>query len=161
MSTLVPRADRVVLADLWANYRFEGSDSAQADGYAALIDGVRRADKPVTMVQHVPLTGQTLEDKVIGPACLAAGRPCTNDVAHALPASTSLPQRLLVRKGYGDDVRWVPVEQEFCHDGRCYSAIGGVSVYFDGSHLSNAYSASLGPWLAKALDRTKSLKVVG
>jgi peptidoglycan/LPS O-acetylase OafA/YrhL len=161
MSTLVPKADRVVLADLWANYRFTGTESAQADGYAALIDGVRRAGKTVTMVQHVPLTGQTLEDKVIGPACLAAGRPCTNDVAHALPAATSLPQRLLVEKGYGDEVRWVPVQSRFCHDGMCYSAIGGVSVYFDGSHLSNAFSASLGPWLAKALDDTKPLSVAG
>ncbi|MBO9047297.1 acyltransferase [Curtobacterium flaccumfaciens pv. flaccumfaciens] len=161
MKTLVPRADRVVLADLWANYRFAGTDSAQADGYSELIDGVRDAGLPVTMLQHVPLTGQTLEDKVIGPSCLASGGSCTNDVAHALPPSTSLPQRLLVDEGYGDVVRWVPVESQFCHDGRCYSAIGGVSVYFDGSHLSNTYSASLGPWLATALDRTQPLSVVG
>jgi peptidoglycan/LPS O-acetylase OafA/YrhL len=161
LSTLVPRADRVVLADLWANYRFDGSASDQADGYAALIDQVSKRNTPVTMLQHVPLTGQTLQDKVIGPACLAAGRPCTNDVQHALPASTSLPQRLLVDHGYGDLVRWVPVESQFCHDGRCYSAIGGVSVYFDGSHLSNTFSASLGPWLATALDRTEPLSVVG
>ncbi|WIB78907.1 acyltransferase family protein [Curtobacterium sp. MCPF17_002] len=160
MSTLVPHADRVVLADLWANYRFAGAASAQADGYASLVDRVRSADKTVTMLQHVPLTGQTLEDKVIGPSCLATGRACTNDVAHALPSSTSLPQRLLVDKGYGDTVRWVPVESQFCHDGRCYSAIGGVSVYFDGSHLSNTYSASLGPWLATALAHTKPLSVV-
>lgn len=161
MSELVPRADRVVLADLWANYRFDGAASEQADGYASLIDQVRGRGRTVTMLQHVPLTGRTLQDKVIGPACLAAGRPCTNDVQHALPASTSIPQRLLVAKGYGNAVRWVPVESRFCHDGRCYSAIGGVSVYFDGSHLSNTYSASLGPWLASALHGAKPLSVVG
>lgn len=158
MSELVPRADRVVLADLWANYRFAGDDTAQADGYAALIDGARKLGATVTMMQHVPLTGQTLEKKVIGPQCLAAGRDCSNDIEHALPPATSLPQRLLVDGGYGDSVRWISVQSQFCHDGRCYSAIGGVSVYFDGSHLSNAYSASLGPWVAKALNDTDRLR---
>ncbi|OII12987.1 hypothetical protein BIU97_03415 [Curtobacterium sp. MCBA15_009] len=160
LRTLVPKADRVVLADLWANYRFAGGEQSQADGYAALIDRVRAGDRPVTLMQHVPLTGKTLENKVIGPSCLASGRECSNALEHAMPPSTSLPLRLLADAGYGDSVRWVPVESRFCHDGRCWSAIGGVSVYFDGSHLSNTYSASLGPWLAKALDRSEPLRTV-
>jgi len=158
MSELVPRVDRVVLADLWANYVFAGGASAQADGYAELIDGVRGTGSTVAMMQHVPLTGPTLEKKVIGPQCLAAGRDCSNDIARALPPATSLPQRLLVAGGRGDAVEWIPVQSQFCHDGRCYSAVGGVSVYFDGSHLSNAYSASLGPWLASALRDPEKLQ---
>ena len=157
--TVVPRADRVVLADLWANYVFPGGAGKQDVGYERVIDAVRDAGRDVTVMQHVPLTGRTLEAKVWGPNCLAEepAAACSNPVATAYPASTSAVFRGLVGDGYGGHVRYVPVHQEFCDASRCFSGIGGVSVYFDGSHLSHTYSTSLGPWLARALDRADTL----
>jgi peptidoglycan/LPS O-acetylase OafA/YrhL len=156
LNTLVPHADQVVLADLWANYVFSGSD--QVRGYRTLIDAVRSRGVPISVMQHVPLTGSTLEAKVWGPKCLAEGNHhCWNDEAHALSPQTSKPFRLLQADGYGSKVGYIATSSRFCHDGRCYFAIGGVSVYFDGSHLSNTYSTSLGPWLAQRLHDTVML----
>lgn len=157
--TVVPKADKVVLADLWANYVFPGGADRQDRGYEDVIDAVRDAGRDVSVMQHVPLTGRTLEAKVWGPKCLAQepAASCSNPLATAYPPSTSAAFRGLVDDGYGERVRYVPVHQQFCDDERCYSGIGGVSVYFDGSHLSHTYSTSLGPWLAGALDRAEPL----
>ncbi|WP_193750438.1 acyltransferase family protein [Curtobacterium luteum] len=159
LKSVVPKSDRVVLADLWANYVFDGGRGNQAKGYERLVESTRAVGRDVTVMQHVPLTGPTLEKKVWGPDCLAKQTPtsCSNPLASAYPASTSAVFRAMRHDGLGADVRYVPVEDRFCDESRCYSAIGGVSVYFDGSHLSNTYSTSLGPWLAKALRGTVTL----
>lgn len=156
LATLVPRADQVVLADLWANYLFPGADPVA--GYAGLIGAVRSKGIPITVMQHVPLTGSTLQAKVWGPKCLAEGDThCWNGQAHALSPQTAAAFQRLQAEGYGPQVGYIATSSRFCHDRRCYFAIGGVSVYFDGSHLSNTYSASLGPWLARELHTTVPL----
>ena len=159
LDQVVPRADQVVLANLWANYVFPGTEAEQSVGYERVVTGAEDRGREVTVVQHVPLTGPTLEKKVWGPNCLAEkpAAECSNPVAAAYPVGTSAVFSQLVADGYGRKVRYLPVSQEFCDDQRCYSAIGGVSVYFDGSHLSHAYSSSLGPWLGGALGRTEAL----
>ncbi|WP_175477534.1 acyltransferase family protein [Curtobacterium sp. MCBA15_008] len=161
LSDVAPRADKVVLANLWANYVFPNGSKSQSIGYERVAQGVAALGRTVTVMQHVPLTGPTLEKKVWGPDCLAenAAKDCSNPVAQAYPASTSAVFSRLVRDGYGQQIRYVPVFDRFCDDARCYSAVGGVSVYFDGSHLSHAYSSSLGPWLAKQLGSAKKLAV--
>ncbi len=159
LDDVAPRADKVVLANLWANYVFPGGNQAQDAGYEGLVKGVESIGRDVTVMQHVPLTGPTLEKKVWGPDCLAekAAKECSNPVGQAYPASTSAVFSALVEDGYGRQVRYVPVFDRFCDDERCYSAVGGVSVYFDGSHLSHSYSSSLGPWLADSLGDAKPL----
>ncbi len=156
---VVPRADKVVLANLWANYVFPGGQSQQNSGYEGVVKGVEAVGRDVTVMQHVPLTGPTLEKKVWGPDCLAEkpAKSCANPVEKAYPAATSAVFAGLQADGFGRQVRYVPVYKEFCDDDRCYSAVGGVSVYFDGSHLSHSYSSSLGPWLANALSTAKTL----
>jgi hypothetical protein len=39
-----------------------------------------------------------------------------------------------------------------CAVDRCDAAVGGVTVYFDGSHISATYSETLWPYLAEALE---------
>ncbi|PCN47252.1 acyltransferase [Curtobacterium sp. 'Ferrero'] len=153
LKTVVPRADRVVLANLWANYVFDDGRGDQAVGYERVVKSSQKLGRDVTVMQHVPLTGRTLEAKVWGPDCLAKQDPasCSNPIASAYPPSTSAVFREMRADGFGPTVRYIADADRFCDDSRCYSAIGGVSVYFDGSHLSNTYSTSLGPWLATKL----------
>lgn len=159
LKNVVPRADRVVLANLWANYVFDGGRGDQAAGYERVVQGSQARGRDVTVMQHVPLTGPTLEKKVWGPDCLAEqeASSCSNPIATAYPPATSSVFRALKEDGLARSVRYVEVQDRFCDDARCYSAIGGVSVYFDGSHLSNTYSTSLGPWLAGELRSERTL----
>lgn len=41
----------------------------------------------------------------------------------------------------------------FCEDGKCYRVIGGVVVYFDGSHISATYARTLAPYMAGPLEK--------
>jgi len=154
MKTLVPKADTVVLANFSANYVFRSKD--QTKGYQETVKQVRAAHRKVTLMEHIPLTN-TPKDRRNGPTCLTDGRDdCVNaqsaayDTTHQVPAG-------LQKAGLGDDVSWIPVSDRFCHDNRCYYAIGGTSVYWDASHMSNTYATSLGPWLARSFTTKKQL----
>ncbi|HEX8972975.1 acyltransferase family protein [Oryzihumus sp.] len=46
---------------------------------------------------------------------------------------------------------YVGVRDWFCYRGRCPAVVGDTPVYWDGSHLSAAYSELLGPMLGEAL----------
>lgn len=48
------------------------------------------------------------------------------------------------------DLRYIKTVDNFCSEGKCYLAVGGIPVYRD-THLSGLYSKSLGPWFAKIL----------
>ncbi|MFE4951888.1 acyltransferase family protein [Leifsonia sp. NPDC056665] len=156
LRSVAPRADQVVLANMSTHYTFPGGSSHQADGYAATLDGLAKLKRPVAMLQDLPLTGATPALQRDGPACLNAhAGNCTNPATHAL--ATNAVEKSLLARGYGNTLRYVPTADRFCHSGTCYYAIGGVSVYFDTSHLSNTYSASLGPWLVRALRNARPL----
>ncbi|GAB3520683.1 acyltransferase family protein [Arthrobacter monumenti] len=45
------------------------------------------------------------------------------------------------------------MDKYFCRDGTCYSAIGGVVTYFDGSHISATYAATLAPYMEKLVEK--------
>jgi hypothetical protein len=50
-------------------------------------------------------------------------------------------------------VRVVDLTSFFCDARSCYPVIGGALVHRDHGHLSTTYSATLGPYLGRALDR--------
>lgn len=143
LSTLVPQADVVVMADLRAGYA-DGSRSL--DGYVDAINRVKQAGKQIIWLSDVPLTDGVIARRD-GPECLQLHGQCTNPVDRALVAqvvTTQMEQRV-------PDLKTIDVSSRFCDQVQCYSAVGGVSVYFDGLHLSGTFSRSLGPWLAKQI----------
>jgi hypothetical protein len=40
----------------------------------------------------------------------------------------------------------------FCDETRCFSVIGGALVHHDRTHMTTAFSATLGPFILRALD---------
>ncbi|KQY60182.1 hypothetical protein ASD11_11960 [Aeromicrobium sp. Root495] len=141
---LVPRADAVIITNMMSNYRYDGDD--QVAGYAKSVEAVRDADKPVFFLQDAALTGDDQGNRHNGPKCLAREGQCTNPVARALEDRGATEQLAAETK-----IKVIPTRDQFCDAKQCYAAIGGVSVYFDSSHLTAAYGASMGPWLAKTL----------
>ncbi|WP_307858137.1 acyltransferase family protein [Cellulomonas fulva] len=143
LSTLVPKADVVLMSDLRAGWA-DGSRSI--DGFVEAIEQSREAGAKVVWLGDVPLTDGVLT-RVDGPQCLQLHGQCSNPVSKALVARV-VTERVVERV---PDLSVIDVTSRFCDDERCYSGIGGVSVYFDGLHLSGTYSHSLGPWLAREL----------
>jgi peptidoglycan/LPS O-acetylase OafA/YrhL len=153
LKTLVPTADRVYIANMTTDYRFPGGDSHQLDGYAQLISTLGERGVPTTMLEDIPLTGDNQGNRVDVPACLGSkASDCRNPRERALDNLQVV--RGLVDKGV-TSFDYIPDADRFCHGDYCYQAIGGISVYFDSSHLSNAYASSLGPWLWQAMQKAR------
>ena len=143
VSTLAPKVDLVVMSDLRAGY----ADGARSvDGFVEAITRVREAGATVVWLGDVPLT-DGITTRRDGPECLELNGQCSNPVSKALVARSVTDE---VAKRVPDLLTIDPTDR-FCDDERCYSAVGGVSVYFDGLHLSGTYSRTLGPWLAREL----------
>ena len=143
VSTLVPQADLVVMADLRAGY---ADGSRPLDGYVDAITRVRAAGKQVIWLSDVPLTDGVVS-RIDGPECLQQRGQCSNPVSRALVAevvTAEMEKRV-------PDLKTIDVSSRFCDETQCYYAVGGVSVYFDGLHLSGTYSRTLGPWLSREI----------
>ncbi len=143
LNSVVPQADAVVLADLRGGY-VDSLD--RVSGYADFVRGIREAGKQVLWLEDVPLAA-TVYTRRDGPQCLEANGQCTNPRDQALAAGVVTEKvRELV-----PDLPVIETRSQFCDLVRCYAAIGGVSVYFDASHLSGTFSRTLGQWLAREL----------
>ena len=143
VSTLVPQADVVLMADLRSGF----ADGARSlDGFVDAVEAVQRSGARAIWIGDVPLT-DGVKDRIDGPECLQLNGQCSNPVRKALLAQ-DVTEDVASRVS---DLQTIDPTSRFCDDERCYSAIGGVSVYFDGLHLSGTYSHSLGPWLAREI----------
>lgn len=143
-STLVPQADVVLMADLRAGY----ADGARSlDGFVEAAQVAQRAGARVIWLGDIPLT-DGIQERRDGPECLQRLGQCSSPVEKALLAEDVMEDVAARTPG----LQTIETRSRFCDDERCYSAVGGVSVYFDGSHLSATYSRSLGPWLARELE---------
>ncbi len=79
-------------------------------------------------------------------------------VACALPRRTALTDRtdapyLAARSLHSPRVRIADLTPFFCDSRLCYPVVGGALVYRDIGHLTDAFSASLGPFLLRAVER--------
>lgn len=54
------------------------------------------------------------------------------------------------------DLKTIDVSSRFCDETQCYYAVGGVSVYFDGLHLSGAPTRAPSARGCRARSRTAS-----
>ncbi|GAA1799554.1 acyltransferase family protein [Leucobacter iarius] len=155
-SHLVPQVDQVVLSNFTTAYTSEAGGPL-TQGYAELIDGLVSEQKPVTVMQDVPLTGDNRGNRVDEARCLAlfGGEHCTNPTEQALDTGTVARE---LSETVDDTVRYLPVSDRFCTADECYAAVGGLPVYSDDSHLTDSFSRSLSAWLAGALDAAPVLR---
>jgi len=50
------------------------------------------------------------------------------------------------------NVKRIDLTRFFCDSRRCFSVVGGALVRHDESHLTQAFAATLGPFVLRALD---------
>lgn len=130
----------------------DGQPQAEAlqTGYRDEIRALLKVVSRVVVIRDVPVSrrrqmtciaGAQAAGQEPGPAC-ALPRP---DVVPADPlaaAGTSLRS---------SRVRVIDLTPHFCDDAHCYPVIGGALVQRDETHLTPTFSATLGPYILRAL----------
>jgi hypothetical protein len=142
----VVMTNRVSLAA--AGHSFDESWAIYTDGYAAVLRTLRAA--------HVRLVGihDTPAPMVAIPDCLASHASdydaCSGSRARWLPR-----EPLFDALDEVDDPRFVRADltDHICSGARCSAVVGGVPVYFDQTHLTATFAATLAPYLEPYLLR--------
>jgi len=102
----------------------------------------------VTVLRDIPTTGGRN-----GPQCLAVNSPeplaCSNQRSKVLIDDDMMRAARSMRS----QVNLVDLSAFFCDARRCYAAIGGSSVYYDGDHMSMQFSATLASALLRRMPR--------
>lgn len=121
-----------------------------AKGYKPFLKSWAEAGIPVVVLRDTPFPFRAGVSSV--PDCVAEHGPqspqCTGtlktwksiDPLAKAADSLNLPKQTVINSN-----------SQFCPDGTCPAAIGGIIVYFDGSHMTSTYSKTLAPWLAQKL----------
>lgn len=74
---------------------------------------------------------------------------CANPRSEALPPD---PMAEAAKTMNSAKVRVLDLSDQFCDPNLCYSAIGGIHVFFDADHASRSYISSLTPVLERRFD---------
>jgi SGNH domain (fused to AT3 domains) len=126
--------------------------SAKVAGYMDAWNALPASVKHIIVIRDVPYSEHTTQPCVARAIARhrAAGRAC------ALPRRTALrPDPALVAAGQlrSPRVQGVDLTSFMCGKNWCYPVVGGVLVHKDGGHLTRAFSATLGPFLLRAVNR--------
>ena len=145
--------DLVVMSNR-ISVRAAGADSLDetqrpyARGYARVLERVRDGGSPVVVVRDTPAPDEIVPD------CVAENRDdltaCSGQRSDWEPRD---PAASVVRAREDDGVVLADLNDRICRPQVCDAAVGGVVVYFDGSHLTATYARTLSPFLAEHLDR--------
>ncbi len=155
-----PAITRVFTSHRSDVYRYEDDGGQLHTGFPTELVGdplqrLADAGKQVTVIRAVPTTNgfhagpELVNLEVSAPDCIArAGGthdPCAG------PRDVRLgPDRLVEAvERLGDDrISVLDLTDAFCDERTCHQLVGGVIVYFDGSHLSATFSRTLGRLIA-------------
>jgi hypothetical protein len=122
--------------------RFETSVAGYEDAWAAL------APRRIVVLRDTPkFRGDT--DRCIIGAVRRHARPDRRCAVRRRDALTRDPAIAAARRTGRETLDLTPF---FC-DSRCYPVIGGALVMRDANHMTGTYSATLGPYVLRALDR--------
>lgn len=140
-------------------YDLENTVEPAAEGYKPFLRSWAEAGIPVVVLRDTPFPSRAGVSSV--PDCVAKHGPqssqCTGtlktwksiDPLANAAASLSLPKQTVVNS-----------DTQFCPTGTCQAVIGGVIVYFDGSHMTSTYSKTLAPWMAQKLKHASGLNLI-
>ena len=121
---------------------FDASLDLYAAGYASILRRWSAARIPTLVLRDTPAPG------VLIPDCVASHR---DDVAlcdgpRKNWASPDLEKRVVTSIG-DPRIRYADLTDHICGPVTCTAVTGGVITYFDGSHLTATYAATLAPYL--------------
>ncbi|MEV1121092.1 acyltransferase family protein [Actinosynnema sp. NPDC049800] len=131
----------------------DGSGRSQTEQYR---DGLEPrwkrwtdAGARVVVLGDPPLNGEVRDHQCVA---LNPGDPgvCAVDRATAQPSD---PLSEVARTSDNEMVSLVDFTDYFCDVHKCHGVVGNITVYYDPDHLNAAFSRSLAPVLAEALDR--------
>jgi peptidoglycan/LPS O-acetylase OafA/YrhL len=137
---LVVMADRISVTALGEDY--PGSLPVYQRGYEAVLRRLVAAREPVVGIRDTPAPVTLI------PNCLAEHTTdylrCEGTRAKWLPPD---PMIDAVKSVDSPAVHLANLTNYLCGPIRCPAAIGGVPVYFDGSHMTATYARTLAPYL--------------
>jgi peptidoglycan/LPS O-acetylase OafA/YrhL len=128
----------------------DGSGNAPSEQFAAQLRATWQhwtdAGSMVYVLADPPLNGGV---RAVDCTALHAAAPaeCAVDRKAAQPTD---PLVVAARDGGNPNVRLLDFTDSFCDIDKCYTAIGGVDVYYDANHMNYQYAELLAPML---LDR--------
>jgi len=129
----------------------ENQVTAQEAGYAAAWRALPPTVRDIVVIRDVPLNGaftlpcvqaQILKRRPADPTC-AKPRTSALQSDSAILSAGRFPRP--------SRVHTVDLTRYFCDQTLCHAVIGGALVYRDIGHLTDAFSASLGPYLGRAV----------
>jgi peptidoglycan/LPS O-acetylase OafA/YrhL len=137
---LVVMADRISVTALGEDY--PGSLPVYQRGYESVLRRLVAAKEPVVGIRDTPAPVTLIPD------CLAQHTSdylrCGGSRATWLPPDPMIDAVKTVDNAH---VHLADLTKYLCGPTRCPAAIGGVPVYFDGSHLTATYARTLAPYL--------------
>ena len=119
-----------------------------------LVDAGKRVDvlRAVPTSDGVAPDGQLLDLEVPVPDCIATSDQTVDPCAG--PRSVRLtPDYIAAGVAGMPGVGVIDLTDSMCDAELCHTVIGGTTVYWDGSHLTASFSASLAPALAEQLQQ--------
>ena len=128
-----------------------GADPATTEelGFARLWRQLPPSVRHVVAIRDVPQSPPATV------ACVAAARRAARSPACPVARGRVLlhdPQVGAVRRlGAGPRQRLVDLTSYMCGPARCFSVVGGALVHKDSNHLTQVFSATLGPYLLRAV----------
>lgn len=126
------------------------SQSAQA-GYRDLIRTLLRMRRRVVIIRDTPPSTNKLL-RCVSRAMAAGRRPQSTCTRSRKASVRSDPLYSAGRSLRSSRVKLIDLTRYFCDSRRCFTVIGGALVRHDESHLTQAFAATLGPFILRALD---------
>lgn len=118
-------------------------------GYREYLEVFDREKIHVSVIHDNPYPGRDIPD------CIAQNEQdldaCAGTPEEWRPQD---PMVAAAKEIDSSEIRTVDLTKRFCTREKCPAVIGGVLVYFDGSHVSKTYAKTLAPYLVKPLVRT-------
>jgi hypothetical protein len=119
-------------------------------GYRGEISALLALGRRVVVIRDVPASARDHLQCVA--AALDGGRPA--DAVCSRPRGKALRRDPLVaaaRAAGSSRVRVVDLTDQFCDASRCFAVVGGALVQHDQTHMTSTFSATLGPFILRAL----------
>lgn len=149
-------------SDIYKHVAADGEleDAFPADTIRSALQPLVDAGKRVHVVRAVPTTNGVSAPGVLADLGVSAPDCIASSDATADPCAGPRDQRVVpdylaqaVEGMPGADV--VDLTDLYCDARTCHEVIGGVVVYWDGSHITATFSRTLAPFLQQALERAR------
>ena len=125
----------------------EESQPVWQQGYRDYLAEFDRRGQQVVVIRDNPFPGKSVPD------CLSANSDnmdkCNGSREDWLPRD---PMFEAAKELGSPRVKTVELTDYLCREDKCPAVIGGVVVYFDGSHMTATYARTLAPYLLRPLD---------